>query len=948
LLLCCVAVVWLAGAAAPGARAALATDVVLSEVHYDQQLGEQEFIEIYAPAATVDITGWRVTDQDRESFVFSVSDPRFPCAEPFVLQPGDRVVVWQGAGTSVCAGPVREIYLNTDLFLRRTGDDVLLQAADLSCRDYVAFETGTDVNPPPADCQWSGSPTSNEDLAGTSVSRFDAAPILAGADGGEWERSGATSTIGPRSPGAANEIVIADADGDGVADGGDNCPFTPNPDQADADGDGRGDACDACPLDPADDADGDGICAGADNCALVPNPDQADGDGDGIGDACDECPGSPGGDSDGDGICDDGDNCPVVENADQTDTDGDGLGDLCDNCPGDLNPDQSDGDADGRGDVCDVCPEDPGDDPDGDGVCAGSDNCPDVANPDQTDSDGDGVGDACEPFALSVVISEVHYDQTAVEQEFIEIFAADGPVDLTGWRVGDQDQETLVFSSSDPRFLCPTPFVLAAGDRVVVWQGPGSPVCDGPVREIHLNTDPFLRRSGDDVLLQAADLSCRDYVAFEEGLDINPPPADCPWAGPNPSNADLPGVSLSRLDGMPLIDTDGGADWEASGSALTVGPFSPGLPNVLEESDRDGDGVSDAVDDCPALFNPDQADDDGDGVGDACDNCPSAANPDQADADRDGAGDLCDVCPFDSADDADQDGVCGDADNCPDLFNPDQADANGDGVGDACAGLVRFIELPVVEQDLRSSTPSTAQHRQQPSSRVGLRDGAVYRSLGWVDLSGLPPGAIVSGATFVYYTTSGDPLNLDSNGDTGPSGGPIFVELHEVLRSWNFDEPLTYPADFSDNELPVGDGETSWRYALYPEEWSEPGAGGVSDSGPAIADATVESLLDARIEIGGEALTGLVQRWVDDPEINYGFLLKASDADEQLGLNNRKVLCGKGFPLETSTTLTEAEAQTHRPVLRLGYLLPEVATLSGGGVGADSLPLKFGASARLD
>jgi len=37
-----------------------------------------------------------------------------------------------------------------------------------------------------------------------------------------------------------------DTDGDGVPDSLDNCPTTPNPDQADADGDGVGDACDQC------------------------------------------------------------------------------------------------------------------------------------------------------------------------------------------------------------------------------------------------------------------------------------------------------------------------------------------------------------------------------------------------------------------------------------------------------------------------------------------------------------------------------------------------------------------------------------------------------------------------------------------------------------------------------------------------------------------------------
>jgi hypothetical protein len=38
-----------------------------------------------------------------------------------------------------------------------------------------------------------------------------------------------------------------DGDGDGTEDTEDNCPETPNPDQADGDGDGLGDACDTEP-----------------------------------------------------------------------------------------------------------------------------------------------------------------------------------------------------------------------------------------------------------------------------------------------------------------------------------------------------------------------------------------------------------------------------------------------------------------------------------------------------------------------------------------------------------------------------------------------------------------------------------------------------------------------------------------------------------------------------
>jgi hypothetical protein len=58
--------------------------------------------------------------------------------------------------------------------------------------------------------------------------------------------------------------------------------------------------------------------------------------------------------------------------------------------------------------------------------------------------------------------------------------------------------------------------------------------------------------------------------------------------------------------------------------------------------DNDGDGVEDALDNCPLVANPSQDDGDGDGVGDTCDNCINTANADQADADGDGRGDACD------------------------------------------------------------------------------------------------------------------------------------------------------------------------------------------------------------------------------------------------------------------------------------------------------------------
>ena len=90
-------------------------------------------------------------------------------------------------------------------------------------------------------------------------------------------------------------------------------------------------------------------------------------------------------------------------------------------------------------------------------------------------------------------------------------------------------------------------------------------------------------------------------------------------------------------------------------------------------------------DNCPYVYNWDQADYDLDGFGDACDNCPLDPNPGQSDLDGDGVGDACDG-------DIDNDGIVNYDDNCPYFYNPDQA-MSSSGLGAACTPEDVFIEL---------------------------------------------------------------------------------------------------------------------------------------------------------------------------------------------------------------------------------------------------------------
>ena len=66
-------------------------------------------------------------------------------------------------------------------------------------------------------------------------------------DAGPTRDAGGPADSGGVDAGSTPDAAPADGDGDGLADGLDNCPEVANEDQADGDGDGLGDACDARP-----------------------------------------------------------------------------------------------------------------------------------------------------------------------------------------------------------------------------------------------------------------------------------------------------------------------------------------------------------------------------------------------------------------------------------------------------------------------------------------------------------------------------------------------------------------------------------------------------------------------------------------------------------------------------------------------------------------------------
>ena len=168
--------------------------------------------------------------------------------------------------------------------------------------------------------------------------------------------------------------------------------------------------------------------------------------------------------------------------------------------------------------------------------------------------------------------------------------------------------------------------------------------------------------------------------------------------------SDLGGNWVPLGTGMPLVAVHD-LEYHYPTKSIVAGTHGRSMYRLTLDceslTDLDSDEIPDDCDNCPELYNPDQAnddhdfngnacddDDDGDGILDVSDNCQFVRNSGQADSDGDDIGDACDICPYDELNDADNDLVCDGSDNCLGKANPLQEDTDEDGIGDSCDNCI--------------------------------------------------------------------------------------------------------------------------------------------------------------------------------------------------------------------------------------------------------------------
>ncbi len=644
-----------------------------------------------------------------------------------------------------------------------------------SCNDNNACTTNDVLN---ANCQCVGTPGPDSDGDGVCDAQ-DNCPNTPGQIGSACNDNNACTINDVIGANCQCAGTFQDSDGDGICNAQDNCPNTPGQ---------IGSACndnDPCTINDVigancqcagtfQDSDGDGICNAKDNCPNTPGQ---------IGSACNDnnpctindvvgancqCAGTFQ-DSDGDGICNAQDNCPNtpgqvgsacndnnactindVLNANcqcvgtpVNDDDGDGICNAQDNCPntpGQIGSACNDNDPCTTNDTVNAncqCVGTPVPDSDGDGICNALDNCPNT--PGQ-------IGSACNdnnPCTINDVIgANCQCAGTFQDSDGDGICNAQDNCPNTPGQIGSACNDNNPCTINDvigANCQCAGTFQDTDGDGICNAQD-NCPNTPGQVGSACNDGDP-------NTINDALNANCQ-CVGTAVGLDCLGVPNGAAQPGTacndnNPNTGNDVWTTNCQCQGQ-LIDCLG----VPGGTQVPGTPCNDGDPCTTNDQlksdcqcrgvpvpDSDGDGLCDAVDDCPSIpgeigssCNDGDPDTGNDVIGADCTcagqliDCNGMAGgnalpgtPCNGDGDlwsvdcecignslpMDCAGvpggeayiDQCGVCAGGSTGvepnaDTDGDGLLDCLDVCPTLYDPGQADFDGDGVGDACDNCV--------------------------------------------------------------------------------------------------------------------------------------------------------------------------------------------------------------------------------------------------------------------
>ena len=218
--------------------------------------------------------------------------------------------------------------------------------------------------------------------------------------------------------------------------------------------------------------------------------------------------------------------------------------------------------------------------------------------------------------------------------------------------------------------------------------------------------------------------------------------------------------------------------------------------------DQDGDGIANADDNCPNLFNPIRP-------------MHGGAQPD---ADADGFGDACDVCPFSAGEppcpdtrDRDDDSIADNQDNCPLIANQDQADSDSDGHGDVCDACPNDPNPGTAQCPAPEATIAAIQGGEIDEGSAVMIRGAVITAVSQSRGFWIAQGSGANQGIYVY-TRQESPAEWVRGAQVDIQG--TYIEYFEVSEIIDFEitvlpgGPVEVPAALLVQAADIADGGT--------------------------------------------------------------------------------------------------------------------------------------------
>jgi hypothetical protein len=204
-----------------------------------------------------------------------------------------------------------------------------------------------------------------------------------------------------------------------------------------------------------------------------------------------------------------------------------------------------------------------------------------------------------------------------------------------------------------------------------------------------------------------------------------------------------------------------------------------------------------------------------------------------------------------------------------------------------------LVLLPTQDVTIYESATGDISNGAGESGFVGVdTNGAARRYLIKFDVAGaIPPGASITGASLDLRFTA-----------VAPGAGVETFDVHRMLTSWSEGASIG-----GEQGAPATFGDATWVHSSYPGvNWSTPG--GDFDPIPSVT-STIDAFyypIFRSVQLRADA-----RDFHNNPATNFGWILKATF---ESGASGR--------------TLASRENQdtSLRPVLRLGYTFPSIAT----------------------